>query len=69
MWHRRALVLLIKIMLLCFNLDKAEVSATPTEVTRSYLCSALVRIFYLNISGFRLFQGSITNRSVICHFV
>lgn len=70
MWHRRALVLLIKIMPPGFNPEKAEISTAPTEVTRSYLCSALVRIFYLNVPGFRIFpKDTVANRSVMCHFV
>lgn len=70
MWHRKALVLLIKIIPPRFNPEKAEISTTPAEVTGSDLRAALVRIFYLNLSGFRMFlKDTIANKSVMSHFV
>lgn len=61
---------MIKIMPPHFNLEEAEISATPAEVTGSYLCSAVVRIFYLSVEGFRMFvKNTIANRSVTCHYV
>lgn len=70
MWYRRALVLLIKIMPSRFNPEKAEIPTTTTEVTRSYSCSAPIRMFYLSMSGFRIFpKDTIDNRSAMPHFV